>query len=238
MKTYQDAEGRHYYIKEGEIHYVDDDEPDQSRPRRTPLIAVGIAIVLVVIGIGAAQLVAGAVNTRSSQADLDLFRTQVAIEQTQTAIAITPVQLIAPTLPPRTVTPTPVPFTGTESLTVDFANINPACTQHQYTGLVNLDVTGSGQAGGKDWSDAFYLYQHSDGTAYDRPQTEMFDLEIDGRRAIETLGLLNNPPAYNPDHHYQVIYNLGKVIKPICFRISDYNVGDNKGEFQITVSSS
>ncbi len=230
MKTYRDAEGRDYYIKEGEIHYVDDDEPDPSPPRRTPLIAAGIGIALLAVGVGVTQLVASAVNTRSSGTDLDLFRTQVAIEQTQTAIA--------PTVPPRTVTATPVPFNGRESLTVDFANINAICTRHQYTGMVNLDLKGSGQAGGRDWSDSFYLYQHQDGTAYEPPQTEMFDLEIDGRRAIETLGLRNNPPAYNPDHHYQVVYNLGKVIKPICFRISDYNVGDNSGAFEITVSSS
>lgn len=242
MKTYRDAEGRDYYLKEGEIHYVDDDEPDSSRPRRKGAVVVGVVLILIVIVIGVVK-VAGEVSVSSvSAVDPNLFRTQVALEQTQTALAVTPVKEIVPTIAPTVVTTfvpssTPAPFNGTELLTVAFADINATCTQNYYTGVVNLDIAGSGQAGGKNWSDAFYLFEDEKGTAYNPPQTQQFDLEIDRERAIKTLGLLDNPPAYNSDHHYVVSYNLGKFITPICFRISDYNVGDNTGEFQISVSS-
>ena len=238
MKTHQDAEGREYYLKEGEIHYVDEDKPDPSVPRRRRLIAIGAGLIAVILGFGITQFGGRTASTAPSAADQDLFRTQVALEQTQTALAVTSVKVVVPTQAPVVaVTFTPPIIGGTEALTIAFAKIDPTCTQRYFAGTVNLDVAGTGQAGGGDWSDAFYLYQHPDGTAYNPPQTQQFDLEIDGDRAIKTLRLVDNPPDFNADHRYQVPYNVGEIPRPICFRISDYNVGDNSGEFAITVSS-
>ncbi|MBI5961641.1 MAG: hypothetical protein HY866_23080 [Chloroflexi bacterium] len=64
----------------------------------------------------------------------------------------------------------------------------------------------------------------------------MFDLEIDGQRAIVSLGLQGSPPPFaREDHLYPVIYDVGADARPIAFRISDNTVNDNTGEFKIEV---
>jgi hypothetical protein len=60
-------------------------------------------------------------------------------------------------------------------------------------------------------------------------------LEIDGQRAIYTLGLLENPPTYSRDHVYNVTYDVGAEARRIAFRIADTVVGDNTGEFRIEI---
>mgnify|MGYP000356640810 CR=1 FL=1 len=125
-----------------------------------------------------------------------------------------------------------VPF---ELVVVPFNKIEPTLTQNTYSGTVTLNISGTGQAGNTDWSDAFYLYAHEDYVAYDPPLLQYFALEIDGQRAIETLGLLENPPPYSSDHTYTVTYNVGTEPRRITFRISDSTVGDNTGEFRIEI---
>ena len=122
-----------------------------------------------------------------------------------------------------------------EIVIVPFRRLEPTVTEQLFTGKITLVISGSGQAGGTDYSDAFYLYQHGDGVAYDPPQLEHFDLEIDGQRAIYTLGLLENPPPYAPDHVYQVVYDVGPVPRQIKLRISDEIVDDNFGAFRIEI---
>lgn len=123
-----------------------------------------------------------------------------------------------------------------EYLSVSFTTLSSTCTQRLYSKNVFLFIQGEGQAAGEDWSDAFYLYTRN-GQPLDEPLTEMFDLEIDGDRAIYTLGLEDNPPTYNREHIYQVNYDVGELPRKICFRISDSNVGDNSGAFHITISA-
>lgn len=122
-----------------------------------------------------------------------------------------------------------------EVITVPFTKVDATRSKHAYAGVVILVIEGTGQAGGNDSSDAFYLYAHGDGTLYDPPWIEHFDLEIDGQRAIYSLDLLDNPPTFNPDHRYAVEYYVGDTRRPITFRISDSIVDDNTGEFRITI---
>ena len=124
-----------------------------------------------------------------------------------------------------------------EIITVPFNQASATQTACTYTGLVHLVIEGTGQAGGSDYSDAFYLYAHEDGTPYETPILEHFDLEIDGERAIYRLNLVDSPPTYNPEHVYAVDYQLGDTPRVINFRISDSIVDDNTGEFRITVSN-
>ena len=121
-----------------------------------------------------------------------------------------------------------------DKVTVPYTKLEPTCTQFDFQNRVILDIEGTGQAAGDDWSDAFYLYTRN-GEPLNEPLTEMFDLEIDGDRAIYTLGLEDNPPTYNPEHSYSVSYDVGETPRKICFRISDSNVGDNSGAFHITI---
>ena len=129
--------------------------------------------------------------------------------------------------------PVPEPPTR-ERVIVPFDEINPTATSNLYSGMVRLNISGTGQAAGNDWSDAFYQYTQN-GNRLKVPLTEHFDLEIDGDRAIYALELLDDPPPYNPDHEYTVSYDVGSEPRTIEFRVSDSNVDDNSGQFEIEV---
>lgn len=122
-----------------------------------------------------------------------------------------------------------------ETILVPFDKIEPTYTKVDYSGVVTLQIFGSGQAGGKDYSDAFYLYKSGDGNPISPPHLREFDLTIDGQRAIDTLKLSDNPPPYSPEHMYVVRYDVGSKPRPIAFRISDHNVDDNNGQFIIQI---
>ncbi len=122
-----------------------------------------------------------------------------------------------------------------ESLVVPFDKLQPTLTRYKYHNKVMLIISGTGQAGGKSYSDAFYLYTDEQGEPYPVPAKEAFDLEIDGQRAIITLGLRKNPPPLSSDHIYTVTYDVGATPRQIAFRISDRVVSDNTGEFMIKV---
>ena len=128
-----------------------------------------------------------------------------------------------------------LPASPSEVVIVPFSRLEPTFTEQLYSGTVTLVISGSGQAGGSDYSDAFYLYQRGDGTSYDPPLLEQFDLELDGQRAIYTLNRLDNPPPYSTDHTYEVTYDLGSQPRQIALRISDSNVDDNSGEFRVEI---
>jgi hypothetical protein len=125
--------------------------------------------------------------------------------------------------------------TFNETLIVPFDRADPTYTEFKYTGRVRVVVEGTGQAAGTAFSDAFYLYTDADGRPLQPPQTEMFDLAIDGQRAIQALGLVDDPTPYNDDHQYAVIYDVGPELRRIAFRISDEVVQDNSGAFTIYV---
>lgn len=123
-----------------------------------------------------------------------------------------------------------------ETVIVPFNNIEPTWTEFTYSGPVQLVIRGTGQASGTEYSDAFYLYTDGEGRLVSEPRTAMFDLEIDGDRAIYTLGLTENPPPFSPEHVYRVVYDVGPEARQIAFRISDSIVDDNTGEFAIEIT--
>jgi hypothetical protein len=131
-----------------------------------------------------------------------------------------------------------LPAGVSEVVTVRFDRALPTYTQHEYSGKVTLLISGTGQAGGNSMSDAFYLFTDEQGNLRNPPQTEAFDLEIDGRRAIITLGLRDNPPMFTANHTYSVSYDVGPTPRRIAFRISDLIVDDNKGMFTVQISNS
>ena len=132
----------------------------------------------------------------------------------------------------KTISPDAAPR---EVLMVPFDKLEPTYSAQTYSGKVGLIISGTGQAGGTDYSDAFYLYETGEGASYLPPLTHQFDLEIDGDRAINTLGLSENPPSYSSDHVYQVTYDVGPEPRQIAFRISDSVVNDNTGQFEIKI---
>ena len=121
-----------------------------------------------------------------------------------------------------------------ETIVVALDDPEPVWTNNTFSGQVRLVMSGTGQAAGTDWSDAFYLYTQN-GELLNDPLPNIFGLEIDGQRALDALGLTENPPPFTPEHVYQVIYAVGTGSRQIAFRVDDTTVGDNTGEFQIVV---
>jgi hypothetical protein len=122
-----------------------------------------------------------------------------------------------------------------ETLVIPFDRGEPTTTEFYYWDKVRLVIEGTGQVAGTAYSDAFYLYTDANGQPLETPQTGMFDLEIDGERAIKALGLTDEPPPYEQKHLYAVIYDAGPRARRITFRISDESAGDNTGALTITV---
>lgn len=121
---------------------------------------------------------------------------------------------------------------GGEIVQVDFRNAKPVYTEQRYQGQVTLLIQGVGQAGSTDWSDAFYLYGRSDGTAYQPPLLGRFAMELDGQMIHEALG---ETPPYASDHIYRVVYNVGREPRRLAFRNTDLTTLDNRGSYTVEI---
>ncbi|MBI4675764.1 MAG: fibronectin type III domain-containing protein [Chloroflexi bacterium] len=113
-----------------------------------------------------------------------------------------------------------VPFTG---------GVNATTTVNKYTGVVTIQVSGSGQAAGTQLSDAFYLYdppppRTADGY-YD------FTLMINGAHAEDLIG---SRPAYDSSHVYT--FQIQGNGQALSFGVGDAMTGDNSGKYVVAVS--
>lgn len=121
---------------------------------------------------------------------------------------------------------------GGEIVTVAFDRPVPVYTEHLYSGTVTLLIHGIGQAGGSDWSDAFYLYERGDGRPFDPPTLGQFAMELDGDMLHIALG---TTPPYNADHVYRVAYDAGSTPRPLAFRNTDLATTDNRGLYTVEI---
>jgi hypothetical protein len=139
------------------------------------------------------------------------------------------------------ITPTPqktiltMSTTG-ETLIVPFVKGTTGVkTNLSYTGTVTVTVTGSGQASGPSWSDAFYIYTAYSGQPIVPVHPTAFynwTLWINGGPADNYV---NPIPAYNPNHAYTFVITAPGG--PLTFAVGDTNTSDNAGAYRITVGS-
>jgi len=152
-----------------------------------------------------------------------------------------------------------------EIVTVPFSGgVSAATTINSYTGDVLLSVTGTGQAAGTQYSDAFYVFTDSMGNVLsgagdiginlsepwhaDTASTQYnWTLWINGADAalsipgsLAPLGSLpvadGYVPPYETTHQYLFEINLGSSYAPITFGVGDLGVGDNTGFYSIDVA--
>ena len=121
----------------------------------------------------------------------------------------------------------------TETLVVPFDDGAAITSQYEYWNNVRIVVEGAGQVAGSAYSDAFYLYADADGQPLENPQTAASGLEIDGKRAIDSIE--GDPPPYNDDHLYAVLYDAGPRARHLTFRITGGGSADNPGSLTITL---
>ena len=130
---------------------------------------------------------------------------------------------IAPTVPARVLeAPLVVPFVNRQGVT----------STQSYSGPTPVTVSGTGQAQGKQFSDAFYLYTDTNGKAITPVHPKVNGLLCIDSKPIDSY--VQAIPAYNPTHSYPISLNapggplkLGACDVPTAF-------GDNTGNFTIT----
>jgi hypothetical protein len=121
-----------------------------------------------------------------------------------------------------------------EALIIPFVNGNLGVqTVNSYSGRILVKVTGTGQASGTQWSDAFYVFTDYDGNPMEpwHPELEYnFTLWINGG-VVDAF--LEQIPPYNPDHVY--VFQIDVPEGPLTFAVGDAYTIDNAGEYRVIV---
>ncbi|HEY0753726.1 MAG TPA: hypothetical protein VGD98_07180 [Ktedonobacteraceae bacterium] len=126
--------------------------------------------------------------------------------------------------------PSPV-VTAEPALMVAFnKGAQAALTQKAYQGAVTITVKGSGQATGKSFSDAFYIYTDQRGHAITPTRKPAFATLCIDRKPASAFA--QSVPTYDKTHSYTVTLNApgGQLTFGVC----DDNLSDNTGSFTIT----
>ncbi|WP_338844880.1 PEP-CTERM sorting domain-containing protein [Massilia sp. W12] len=133
-----------------------------------------------------------------------------------------------------------------ESLTSLFINPSTA-TVHQYSGLVEIIVSGTGWSAGRELNDAFHGVPR--GTPYD---SQWYQLNLGWNGAdlapysgearnisnyinfIDGVGAVNGGiPAFRTDHRYHFVVNVPQNAGRLQFGVSDGIFADNGGQYNI-----
>lgn len=132
-----------------------------------------------------------------------------------------------------------------ETLTAQFTAVR-AQTVRDYSGFVEVNVSGSGYSNASLFNDAFYL----NGNGYYQLGIGWLDLPLLGGqpgyyasrliRFIDGVGAVAAgtlpAPASGPDYRYRFVIDLGGLgAQPLQFGVLDGNYGDNGGAFQFAL---
>ena len=123
-----------------------------------------------------------------------------------------------------------------ETVTVPFTTSSDGTsggvlTSSSYSGLVTIDVSGTGWSLSSRMNDAFYVYTGSGAPYYD---ASWYHLRIGTAHPVSQLG--GNPPPYTSSHNYSFQWNVGASPQQLRFWVSDGNFSDNGGSYTITVT--
>jgi hypothetical protein len=104
-------------------------------------------------------------------------------------------------------------------------------TNNSYSGQVLITVSGSGQASGAEYTDAFYTFTDFEGNEV-FPYVYGFYLMINGKRADEFIPGRQVPP-YSADHVYS--FSIEAPGGVLSFGVDDEYTADNAGSYQVEV---
>lgn len=106
---------------------------------------------------------------------------------------------------------------------------NAVQTTRSYAGPVTITVSGTGQAAGKYFSDAFYIYADGNGKSVSPiHDSTLHGLCIDGQPVDHFVQAI---PVYNARHRYTFTFMAPGGI--LTFGVCDDNYADNTGSFTI-----
>ncbi len=139
---------------------------------------------------------------------------------------------VTPTATAVPITPTVALRVREAPLVVPFVNRNGVTSTQSYSGSTAVTVSGTGQAQGKQFSDAFYLYTDGSGKAITPVHPKVNGLLCIDSKPIDAY--VQTIPAYNPAHTYPVTLNAPGG--PLKFGVCDVPTAfaDNTNAFTIT----
>jgi len=108
-------------------------------------------------------------------------------------------------------------------------------TQLDYEGLATIVVSGVGQASGRQFSDAFYIFADAEGRPISpHHPTAQYNwvLAINAQHAEELI-VGGQVPPYRPDHRYT--FRIVAPSGPLSFGVSDLYTADNTGHYTVTL---
>ena len=137
-------------------------------------------------------------------------------------------------------------ISSVESLVAPY-NVVATQTTASYTGLVEVDVAGSGFSLGPAFNDAFAPFGngfYSLGIGWRDAPLQALRPDLFASRLIsfiEGVGPVAPftlpAPAAGPDFRYRFVIDLGNLAsQPLQFGVLDGNYGDNGGEFRISLA--
>ena len=107
-------------------------------------------------------------------------------------------------------------------------------TTQSYNGNVEVTISGSGQASGTQWSDAFYIYTNSSGqpiTPWHPTEQYNWSLWINSGPVDNFVASI---PPYNPTHIYTFTINVSPGY--LNFGVGDAIANDNTGSYTVTLT--
>lgn len=116
-----------------------------------------------------------------------------------------------------------IPFTG---------GTYAAQTLNSYSGTIIVTVSGTGQAAGTQYSDAFYFFTDTEGKQIDPKYPAGWVLRINGQLASDMIPG-QQVPSYNSDHVYT--FNVNAPDGKLTFGVSDVTTSDNTGSYTIVL---
>jgi hypothetical protein len=122
-----------------------------------------------------------------------------------------------------------------ERVIVLFADgVYSAQTEFRYSGKVLISISGTGQASGTEYTDAFYAFTDYEGNRTN-PRLIGFSLTINGRLARDLISEKQVPP-YQEDHIYSFVIDApGGALR---FGVDDTATDDNTGSYTIDLCGS
>ena len=151
---------------------------------------------------------------------------------TFTATAIATATSTPDPTPDPTVDPTPTPVITDQNMSAPFTSGPYAVTTtHSYSGNVNIQVSGVGQASQTQYSDAIYRYTDNYGNPITPGHPSCWVLYINDLPISNFVSVI---PTYQSSHVYS--FNINAPGGPLTFGVCDPDTSDNTGSYTITVT--
>jgi len=120
-----------------------------------------------------------------------------------------------------------------EELEVPFQKgTNGVTTSNTYSGIIEVTVSGTGQAAGSSYTDAFYLFKDGEGENIPPEPIDESILTINSSLAY-TMIPNERRPAYNADHVYS--FEIEAPGGVLVLGIKDGYTADNSGALSISL---